>query len=403
MTILETALSYIIILSVLVVVHEWGHFIVARIFGIRVDEFSLGFGPRAVRLGQRGDTEYNVRWIPLGGYVKIAGMDPDEEPILRARDKFIGRDREADLPLVAENTPDSAETQADLIRDAEDGFYSKPLWQRSLVIFAGPFMSFVLGYVVLCSLGMTLGLPIGPPTNKVETVLRNSAAQRMGLREGDVVESIGNVAIHNGSQMEDIIHSDLGKTVAVSVLRNGHAMVLHGTPQLDVDSDTGKPVLIKGKEVGVFGFGPVPVYERVSLRESLHVGNMITVMWIGLIKNLIVNLIVHHNISQLRQSAGGPLYMVEMTSVAVKGGPIEVLSLLGQLSMSLALFNLLPIPILDGGHLLEFAIEKIRSGRRMTPEQKQNFMLAGLAVIGVLFVLIMFNDVLRTIHHQFPQ
>lgn len=397
MTILETALTFIIILSVLVVVHEWGHFIIARLFRIRVDEFSLGFGPRAIRLGQRGDTEYNVRWVPLGGYVKIAGMDPDEEPFLRARDKIAGRDREPDLPLVAENTPDRAETDAQALRDAEDGFYSKPLWQRSLVIFAGPFMSFVLGYVVLCSLGITVGLPF-LPTDKVDAVTPNSAAQHMGLRSGDTVVQIGNTPIHNGDQMVDIIHSSLGKPLAVTVLRNGARVVLHGTPQVENGPD-GKPITLKGKEQGFLGFSPVFGYKRVSLRESIHLGNMVTVSWFEMIKGLIA----HHNFSQLRQSAGGPIFMAEMTKTAVKEGPIDVLLLLGQLSMSLALFNLLPIPILDGGHLLEFAIEKIRSGRRMTPEQKQNFMLAGLAVIGVLFVLIMFNDVLRTVHHQFPQ
>lgn len=395
---IEWIVTFIIILSVLVVAHEWGHFIVARLFGIRVDEFSIGFGPRAVRLGQRGDTEYNVRWIPLGGYVKIAGMDPDEEPILRARDKIMGRDKETEVPLVAENTPDRAETDIQVLRDAEDGFYSKPLWQRSLVIFAGPFMSFVLGYVVLCSLGVTVGLPI-IPTDKVDSIMPGSQAEHMGLRPGDTIVQVGGVAITSGTQMEDIIHSSLGKPLAVTVQRGRTDVVLQGTPQPEIDTDTGKPVFVKGKEQGIFGFSPVLGYKRVGLRESVHIGNAITVAWFAMIKSLIA----HHSISQLRQNAGGPIYMAEMTRSAVKQGPIQVLMLLAQLSMSLALFNLLPIPILDGGHLLEFAIEKVRSGRRLTPEQKQNFMLAGLAVIGVLFVLIMFNDVLRTVHHHILQ
>jgi len=114
-------------------------------------------------------------------------------------------------------------------------------------------------------------------------------------------------------------------------------------------------------------------------------------------------LIASHKLHEIRSSAGGPIMIVQVTAHAVKHGIFDVTDELAELSLSLALFNLLPIPILDGGHLLEFAIEKIRSGRRMTPEQKQNFMLAGLAVIGILFVLIMFNDILRTIHHQVPQ
>ncbi|HEX5322229.1 MAG TPA: M50 family metallopeptidase [Capsulimonadaceae bacterium] len=398
MTIFVTALTFIIILSILVVVHEWGHFIVARLFGIRVDEFSLGFGPRAIRIGQRGDTEYNVRWIPLGGYVKIAGMDPDEEPILRARDKIVGRDKEREVPLVAENTPDQAETEAQALQDTVDGFYSKPLWQRSLVIFAGPFMSFVLGYIALCFIGLTLGVP-SDITNKVDSVLPKSEAQHMGLRAGDTIVQIGNTSIRNGEQMEDIIHSALGKQLTLTVQRGGVPIVLTGTPRPQPDSQTGKPMVIKGKVQGFFGFSPLIASKRVSVRESVRMGNEMTVAWLAGIKNLII----HHRFSQIRQNAGGPIFMAEMTKSAVKHGPIDVVLLLAQLSMSLAIFNLLPIPILDGGHLLEFAIEKIRSGRRMTPEQKQNFMLAGLAVIGILFVLIMFNDILRTIHHQLPQ
>jgi regulator of sigma E protease len=397
MTILITALTFIVILSVLVVVHEWGHFIVARLFGIRVDEFSLGFGPRALRIGKRGDTEYNVRWIPLGGYVKIAGMDPDEEPFLRARDKIVGKDKQLDLPLAAENTSNKTESDVQVLQDAVDGFYTKPLWQRSLVIFAGPFMSFALGYVVLCCLGFIMGVQI--PSQRVATVQPKSEALRMGLRPGDTIISIGGVPIRNGDQMEDIIHSDLGKPLTVVVSRGAATATLHGTPQVEKDPDTGKPLVIDGKVQGIFGFSPVIRVQRETVRDSLRIGNELTGLWFVGIKSLIVN----HSLSQIRRSAGGPLFMAQMTKSAVQHGPLDVLSLLAQLSMSLAIFNLLPIPILDGGHLLEFAIEKVRRGQRLTPEQKQNFMLAGLAVIGALFVLIMFNDIVRTIHHALPQ
>lgn len=396
MTILVTALTVILILGVLVVVHEWGHFIVARLFGIRVDEFSLGFGPRAIRLGQRGDTEYNVRWIPLGGYVKIAGMDPDEEPILRARDKIVGRDKETELPLIAENTPDQAETEVQALRDAEDGFYSKPLWQRSLVIFAGPFMSFALGFVVLCFMGMVFGNPI---INRVGTVKPNSEAQRIGLLSGDKIVKVNNKDVDEGDQLIKTINGSLGKPVTLAVMRHGQTLTLTGVPQPLVDDKTGKPVLVDGKEIGVLGFSAGITWKRVNFLESLRQGTDET----GEYMVAIWHLISSHQLRQIRQTAGGPIFIAEVTNMAVQGGPPAVLEELAELSLSLALFNLLPIPILDGGHLLEFAIEKIRSGRRMTPEQKQNFMLAGLAVIGVLFVLIMFNDVLRTIHHQLPQ
>lgn len=397
-------LSLIIILSILIVVHEWGHFIVARIFKIRVDEFSLGFGPRALRIGRLGATEYNIRWIPLGGFVKIAGMEPDEAPLLRAADraKVVGRstaDRASEppsgndinattLPLLGENTPNLNEPDLQA-RTEEDGFYSKPRWQRSLVIFGGPFMSFFLGYVVFCALSVSVPM-LGPLGTGVQTVRVHSEAERMGLRSGDNIESINGVRITDGDQVVATIRHHESQKLVVMVRRAGAMVSLSGIP---------KPLIENGVDQGgALGFVPSHAIVKRDLASAISGGNQLTRFWFTQVGALLHR----HKMSEIRKSAGGPIFIAQATQRAAEIGPPGYAELLAELSLSLAFFNLLPIPILDGGHLLIILIESVRRGKRLTTEQQQNMMLAGLAVIGVLFVMVMYNDILRFVHHEGP-
>ena len=467
----QHVITLLIILSILVVAHEWGHFIVARIFGIRVDDFSIGFGKRLIRLGKRGDTEYNLRMLPLGGFVKIAGMAADEEPLVRAKDKVLGKGEAIDpdsheIPLIAENVDTDSLEHA----PAPDEFGSKALWQRALVILAGPVMSFVLGYVVLCLMGWAVGAPTGKALPRIGMVDPGGEGHRIGLHAGDTILQINGQPISNGIQMTTIIHDSLGKPLTLTIRRDGNILTKTGTPKAQVDADN-KPlifvnviepealaamglkaddligqidstsisssaqalavlhksigktstisVLRNDQEVdlkgtipatlsvtqwptlrehqnGVFQIEPAEEYHRVGLAESIRQGNI----WLHLIYVNIKDMIKQHKI---QNSTGGIIYMYSATTLADKNGPVQQVSLLAQLSISLAIFNLLPIPILDGGHLLSFFIEWVRRGRKMTEQQQQAFLMTGLAVIGVLFVLIMTKDILRIVHNQLPQ
>jgi regulator of sigma E protease len=395
-----TLIVDVVMLGILVVAHEWGHFIVARIFGIRVDEFSIGFGPRALHIAKLGDTEYNIRWVPLGGYVKIGGMEADEEPINYAKDKvrqLVGGDvdlNKAELPLVAENTPDKGETDEQKQNDDINGFYSKPIWQRALVIFAGPFMSFVLGVLIFCNMGWTTGIPT--VSNKVGSVAKASEALRMGLKAGDHIVNIEGTPISNAEAMVDVIHANCGKLLVVTVLRGRTEVVLHGTPR-PMPGDDGKPLMIKNKPVGYFGFEPGEEPKRVGFTESWREGFSMTAMVFERLGE------VFSHIASIRQNTGSLIMIGAVTHSAVEHGPAYIMWIAGQLTFSLALFNMLPIPVLDGGHLLIFLIEALRRGRRLSPQQQQNFMLAGLVCIGILFIAFMSNDILRVINHTLPQ
>ena len=465
---LQQTVTLLIILSILVVAHEWGHFIVARLCGIRVDDFSIGFGKRLVRLGKRGDTEYNLRMLPLGGFVKIAGMEPDEAPLVHAKDKVLGRDTDSDpdsreIPLLAENTGEQA------AYSGPDGFYSKPLWQRSLVILAGPVMSFVLGYGVFCLMGVTTGIPTGKTLNKVAMAAPGGEGQRIGLRIGDIITTINGQAVTSGEQMVDLIHNSANKPLTLVYQRGGRTYTRTATPKPMLD-DQNKPVIMANvvdpgalktlglqpgdtlaqvngedvlspaqgqslirqnageavavsvlrqdeevhltgtvpatvrhdfptfqpQEIGLLNILPVREIKRVSLADSFAYGNKTVKETFQALAYLI-----HRH--ELHKAAGGIIFMYQATGLAVKSGLPDVVSMLASLSISLAIFNLLPIPVLDGGHLLTFFIEWVRRGKRLTDQQQQAFLMTGLAIIGILFVLIMSNDIIRTVTHQLPQ
>ncbi len=469
---IQPTVTLLVILSILVVAHEWGHFIVARLFGIRVDDFSIGFGKRLFRICKRGDTEYNVRMLPLGGFVKIAGMEPDEAPLVAAKDKMLGKPNPADpdskdLPFITENIGDGVPYTS------PDGFYSKPLWQRALVILAGPVMSFLFGYLAFCLMGWTVGIPSGKVLSRIGMVSPGGEGQRIGLRTGDVITAINGQPISDGKQMIAAINGSLGKTLTLNVRRGDQSFTKTATPQTAMDSgkpvirtdvvtpgtvgvalglETGDTIMGIGKDkvtgteealsflranagkavdvvvsrpssddpislhavlpaaltaaalpalnshpIGVLKIQPSSEIKHLSFRDSVAAGTNATLSIFAHLGEMV------RQPSQIKENTGGIIFMYQVTNVAVKNGLVEEVAIMAQLSISLAIFNLLPIPILDGGHLLTFLLEWIRRGKRLTDQQQQAFLMTGLAIIGVLFVLINSHDIIRTITHQVPQ
>ncbi len=467
----QQTVTLLIILSILVVAHEWGHFIVARLCGIRVDDFSIGFGKRLFRIGKRGDTEYNVRMLPLGGFVKIAGMEPDEAPLIAAKDRVLRKENDDpdahEIPLVAENVGENA------AYSAPDGFYSKPLWQRSLVILAGPVMSLLFGYVVFCLMGITTGIPTGKVLTRINMVEPGGEGQRIGLYAGDVITAINGKPVTDGKAMIAQINGSLGRPVVLTVRRDGHVLTKTATPRPAVLDD--KPVIntdvvqpgslgrqmglqpgdtirgigaekiesgaqaleilrrdanrpvdivvtrptsddpitlhgtlpavlapdtlpsLNSHEIGALKIDPSIELEHLGLIASIKTGNLVIVSLLERMGEMV------QRPRQLKENAGGIIFMYQATGVVAKNGLVDKVNLMASLSVSLAVFNLLPIPVLDGGHLLTFFIEWVRRGKRLTEQQQQWFLMTGLGIIGLLFLAIMSNDILRTVNHQLPQ
>ncbi|MEP6756303.1 MAG: site-2 protease family protein [Chthonomonadales bacterium] len=459
--------TLIIVLTILVVAHEWGHYAVARWFKMRVDEFALFFGPVLVRLGKRGDTEFNIRSVPFGGFVKIAGMDPDDisggRPILQAirdpqfsepeaikslirqfdKDTLANIDPEAVSPdtvkLIRECTspegvllpgrredlelkqasPDISPDDKRLIQMAlladsrandKDLYSQKPIYQRALAIFGGPFASLAFGFLVFCMLGMTFGLPSDKETNIVQVLPSTddmdskgtskntsgvSPSSNAGMKTGDKIVSINATPTPDGKTMKNIIWKNPNKMLKFAVERDGQTLNFDITPlpfeQPKVENN--KIVKLNGKDVmetvGRIGVYPMPEMERVGPIESVKAGSRITYANIAMLLSMFTT-------PGIQKKVGGPVAMGQMTIAVRKLGLGSVCMMMASYSLSLGILNLLPIPILDGGHLVLLAVEKIRK-RRLSPKEVYRAQVFGLAMLAVIVCFVMYNDIFKTL------
>lgn len=443
MDILKTAVYFIAVLSVLIIVHEWGHFIVAKLCKMRVEDFSLFFGKRLIRLGVRNGTEYNIRSVPLGGFVKIAGMEPDDlsngAPILPATfrmkqpqiqipiDKTLrGLDDEALETLDTVNFDHVSERVLNAVAEAvgEDGrltdegreelhslltsaginedehryletllsahalvqdpngYNAKPLWQRALTIFAGPFMSIFFGFLIFCVMGFTTGIPdLNNPDNSVGAVIKGKAADKAGMQPGDKIVAINGVKINDWNSMVDLIHNNPGRPIHLVILRDHKTVNVTATPDADTVQENGKKVT-----EGRLGFYPGGMaWRRYTPVAAITQGSdMLYAEVAGTLKTVFSK--------HARDSIGGIVTVARIIHQDSKEGPQNVLFTAGMLSISVGLINLFPIPILDGGHLLLLAIEGIRR-RKLSSREVYAAQMIGISIIGVLFVLVMYNDI----------
>ncbi len=329
--------SVIAVIIILVVAHELGHFIAAKLCGMRVEEFAVGFGPKKLRLLKRNGTEYNLRPIPAGGFVRIAGMDPSEE-------------------------------------GPPDGFNAQSVWKRMIVIFAGPFASFMFAYAVFCSLGITVGLPIGQPT--IARIAPGTPAQQVGLKSGDRFLEIAGEKVKTGEQMMKAIRSHPGQKIKIVIERDGKQITLFPTARRDKEGNT---------YVGRLGFTPGAALQRVSLVQSIAGG---TTLSFELVKRLVGTIFS----KRIAQDAGGPIAIIAATHQAAKAGFAELAILTAGLSLNFAVLNLLPIPLLDGGLLLLLLIELVRR-RRLSAKAQQAALTMGFAVLAVIVVLVLAKDI----------
>jgi regulator of sigma E protease len=239
---------------------------------------------------------------------------------------------------------------------------------------------------------LTAGIPSGITLNKVDTVKPGSEAEKIGLKSGDTITGINGKSVSDGEALVTAIHASPGKPVTLIVQRNGATLTIVGVPQLtDLD----------GQKVGILGFSPVLKEthgKRASILESFNFANNITLAFFTTMGDFFS----HPSVKSIRQNLGGPIMIAKVESHAAAQGPANLAEVVGEITMSLAVMNLLPIPILDGGYLMFFLVEALRKGKRLTFQEQQNFMLAGLAIIGMMFIFIMYNDITRLVHVPHP-
>jgi len=338
----DAVLSFAVTFAVLVIVHELGHYLAARAFRMPVEEFAIGFGRKVAVFHRKGITEYTIRALPLGGFVRVRGME-------------------------FENECDAT--------DGEDGFNRRPVHQRFGVIVAGPLASLLLGYLAFVALFLAFGTPTGRV--RLDTVVADKPAARAGLRPGDVVLSVDGTAV-DPMAMVVAIERSAGKPVKLEIERSGVRSVVEVLPEA-VPSGRGK--------VGKIGVGPGTEMKHAGAAGAAFEALKATAGYFRMLGNIVRS-------GRAKEAVGGPVGIAR-TFYDTAGSGLETrLQLMASLSLSLFLFNVLPIPVLDGGHMLLLAVEAVRR-RKLSAEMMHRVHAAGLAVIGTLFVIVMFNDLTR--------
>lgn len=350
-------LAGLFLLCVLVVIHELGHFWVAKLLGVRVLTFSVGFGPKLLKL-TRGGTEYCLSLIPLGGYVKMLGEAPDEE--LSDADK-------------------------------KHSFLHQPIWRKSLIAFAGPFFNLVLPVVIFFSIfvgSQEVYKPI------VGEVLEGKAAAVAGLMSGDLVVAINHHPIQSFVEMVREVSSHPGQNINFEILRDGVKETVNVRPDAEPDPNP----LHKDKKIGRIGvkISDPPQYFMVQVGpvEALMRAYESTV---DMVKMTVLSLWMLIAGEVAAKELGGPLMIIGVASQAASQGWAYYLQLMALISVNLGLLNLLPVPVLDGGHLFMFGIEAVIR-RPLNARAKQIATQTGLALLLSLMAMAMFNDIMRLMH-----
>lgn len=359
-------LPFILVLGVVVFVHESGHFWVGRLFGARIEAFSIGFGRSVARWKDRHGTEWKVGWLPLGGYVKFWGDEDATSLPNKERLEKITADPEA-----------------------ARSFHFKPLWQRALIVAAGPFTNFVFAVMVFAAIYMTAGKDYMPPV--VGQVLRGSAAEQAGIQPGDTIVAIDGRSVVSFADIVQLAYLAGGNPVSVDIVRNGEPMSVTASPQRIEEVDR------FGNKFAVYRLGVGSLGRDSAVFQQLGPVSAVTA---GANQ---VYLILEHTMTFLGRlitgredprQLSGPIGIAKTSGEIATLGWLPLMQLMAVLSVSVGLLNLFPIPMLDGGHLLYYGIEAVR--RRPLGDQAQEYGLRiGLALVLCLMLFATWNDVMR--------
>ena len=343
-------LSFIIVLGVLIFFHEFGHFLVARLFGVGVEKFSLGFGPRLI--GKKvGITDYRISAIPLGGYVKMVGEEPDAQI------------NPEDIPI---------------------SFTHKHVAKRMLIVAAGPVFNILLAVIIFFGIFFVSGTFILKPS--VGSVKPDSPAFAAGLEKGDLITAINETAINSWDEMAEIINGSKGQTIKL-IVRRGESIRNFSLAPEQVTTKN-----IFGEDVQRYIIGITAAGETYSKEMNVFKAfseSMIQTYRVTELMVVIIAKLVSGDIST--DTIGGPIMIAQMAGDSAKAGIGSLISFIALISVNLAIINLLPIPVLDGGHLLFFSIEAVK-GRPVSTKVREIAQQVGLFILILLMILVFYND-----------
>ena len=359
-------IPFLFVLTIVVFFHELGHFLVARLYRIRVLVFSLGFGPELLGYNDRTGTRWKISAIPLGGYVKFFGDDN------------------------AASAPDQDALSQMSEEERRQTFSAQPVAARAAVVVAGPLANFLLAIVIFAGIFMFYGKQ--STSARVDAVQPGSAAEAAGFVPGDLVLSIDGRRIDSFADMQRIISTSASQALQVTVDRSGRVVTLTATPALKEIKDNFGNV----HRIGVLGItrsmAPGDVrYEKSGPITALRLGVEETWFVIERTLSYIGGVIVGR---EATDQLGGPIRIAQVSGQVASAGFIALMHLAAVLSVSIGLLNLFPVPLLDGGHLLFYGIEAVR-GKPLSERAQELGFRIGFAIVVMLMIFATFNDILH--------
>jgi regulator of sigma E protease len=359
-------LPFLLMITPIVFFHELGHFTVARFFGVKIETFSIGFGPEITGWTDKKGTRWKLSWIPLGGYVKFFG------------------------DLNAASAPDREKLENVSPQEREGAFPFKPLYQRALVVAAGPVANFILAVVVFTVLFMAAGQVVIPAV--VGQVKAGSPAAVAGVQAGDVIREVDGQPIASFEDVQRIVSLNDGDALALTLARKGATLVVHATPRLTATKDR----FGNSYKIALLGISAVsdPKAVRVVYPGPLQaVGQAVGEV------GYVIHSVLNYRIQLIRGTAdasqlSGPVGIAKMSHDIASVSLLALVNLAALISVSIGLVNLFPIPVLDGGHLLYYGCEAVL-GRPLSAKAQDIGFRLGLAVMLGLMLFATWNDLVR--------
>ena len=353
-----TVVAFILVIGPLVFVHEMGHYLAGRWFGVKAEAFAIGFGREIAGWTDRRGTRWKIGWLPLGGYVRFAGdMNPASVP--------------------------TAEWLALPAAERQRTFQAKPVWQRAIIVAAGPIVNFLLAILILAGFAATVGVDRTPPL--VGTIAAGSPAAAAGLRQGDRITALGGRGVDTYRDLQLYIVMRPGERVAIDYVRGGAAQRVEATlARVRMTDRFGNETAIGrlGVSSGAIVYEPVPLWQAPAAGVTM-VGNILR----GTLDGLGQIITGRRSLDEL----GGPIRIAKVSGEQFALGWTALVLLIAFVSINLGFINLLPVPMLDGGHLFFYAIEAVR--RRPVAAQTQEWAYrGGLAALLALMLLVTVND-----------
>jgi regulator of sigma E protease len=353
-----TIFAFLAVIGPLVFVHELGHYLVGRWFGVKADVFSIGFGREMFGVTDRRGTRWKFGWLPLGGYVRFAGdMNPASQP-----------------------DPNWMQLPAD---ERNRTFQAKPVWQRALIVAAGPATNFLLAILILAAFAMIYGVNRTPPV--AGAVQPGSAAAAAGFQAGDKVLSVNGREVEGFGEFAQFVVARPNQLLSVEIERDGSRRTLSVTPKTEYQVDRFGNKYPFGR-LGISS--PRPVVERVGLLEAPGIAIEQT---IGIVRMMIDGLGQIITGMRSAKELGGPLRIAQASGEMAAVGVQTFVWFVALISINLGFINLLPVPMLDGGHLLFYALEAVRR-KPVAPEVQEWAFRSGLLLLLGLMLFVTFND-----------